>query len=52
MNLNHVRRVDKDTYSFIMLNEDRVDIRQKDRLKDYEDALELWVMEKTGRGEV
>ena len=48
VNLNHVRRIDKDTHSFIMMNGGRADMRKKSRLKDYEEALQLWMIERTG----
>ena len=52
VNLNHVRRIDKNTNSFTMMNGSRVDIQKKSRLKDYEEALQLWMIERAGRDEI
>jgi len=49
VNLNHVRNIDKDTHSFTMRNGGRADINQRRRLKEFEDALQLWMIEIAGR---
>jgi len=49
VNLDHVLGIDKDTYSFTLRNGGRADINQRKRLKEFEDALQLWIVEKAGR---
>ena len=49
VNLNHVRNIDRDTHSFTMRNGGRADINQRKRLKEFEDALQLWMIETAGR---
>ena len=49
INLNQVRNIDKETHSFTMQHGGRADINQRRKLKEFEDTLQLWMIEKAGR---
>ena len=51
VNLNYVESIDKDTHSFTMMNGARADINRKSKLKDCEETLQLWMIEKAVRDE-
>ena len=52
VNLDYVRRIDRKTHSFTMMNGGRVDINQRLRLGKFEEELHLWMTEKAGRDDI